>query len=74
MDRDLLTTLKALSDASRLRIIGLLAVRPYAIEELAAALDLAPGTVGLWLVSDHYDESEYYRDYDEFMRDARALA
>jgi DNA-binding transcriptional ArsR family regulator len=45
MDRDLLTTLKALSDASRLRIIGLLAVRPYAVEELAAALDLAPGTV-----------------------------
>ena len=45
MDRDLLVTLKALSDASRLRIIGLLAVRPYAVEELAAALDLAPGTV-----------------------------
>ena len=45
MDRELLVTLKALSDASRLRIIGLLAVRAYAVEELAAALDLAPGTV-----------------------------
>ncbi|MDQ6796107.1 MAG: DUF2087 domain-containing protein [Chloroflexota bacterium] len=45
MDRELLTALKALSDASRLRIVGLLAVRPYAVEELAAALELAPGTV-----------------------------
>ena len=35
MDHDLLVTLKALSDASRLRIVGLLAARPYAVEELA---------------------------------------
>ncbi|HEX2132671.1 MAG TPA: FdtA/QdtA family cupin domain-containing protein [Actinophytocola sp.] len=33
----------------------------------------APGTVGLWLVSEPYDESEYYRDYDEYLRDARAI-
>lgn len=45
MDRELLVTLKALSDASRLRIVGLLAARPYAVEELAAALELSPGTV-----------------------------
>ena len=45
MDRELLTAPKALSDASRLRIVGLLAARPYAVEELAAALELAPGTV-----------------------------
>ena len=45
MDRDLLVTLKALSDASRLRIVGLLAARPYAVEELADDLRLAPGTV-----------------------------
>ncbi|HEY6058078.1 MAG TPA: metalloregulator ArsR/SmtB family transcription factor [Candidatus Limnocylindrales bacterium] len=45
MDHDLLTTLKALSDASRLRIVGLLAARPYAVQELAAALDLDPATV-----------------------------
>jgi DNA-binding transcriptional ArsR family regulator len=45
MDRDLLVTLKALSDASRLRIVGLLASRPYAVEELADDLRLAPGTV-----------------------------
>ncbi len=45
MDDDLLATLKALSDASRLRMVGLLAVRPYAVEELAAAVELTPGTV-----------------------------
>jgi DNA-binding HxlR family transcriptional regulator len=45
MDDDLLATLKALSDASRLRIVGLLAARPYAVEELAAAVELTPGTV-----------------------------
>jgi DNA-binding HxlR family transcriptional regulator len=45
MDQELLTTLKALSDASRLRIIGLLVERPHAVEELADALRLAPGTV-----------------------------
>lgn len=46
MDPELLTALKALSDASRLRIVGLLAGgRRLAVEELAAALDLTPGTV-----------------------------
>ena len=45
MDADLLLTLKALSDASRLRIVGLLAARPYTVEELAASVELTPGTV-----------------------------
>jgi DNA-binding transcriptional ArsR family regulator len=45
MNSQLLATLKALSDASRLRIVGLLAARPYAVEELASALTLSPGTV-----------------------------
>lgn len=45
MNPELLTTLKALSDASRLRIVGLLAARPHAVEELACALALSPGTV-----------------------------
>lgn len=45
MDDDLLLTLKALSDASRLRIVGLLAARPHAVEELAAAVELTPGTI-----------------------------
>ncbi len=45
MDRDLLVVLKALSDASRLRIVGLLAGHPYAVEELAAAVELSAATV-----------------------------
>jgi DNA-binding transcriptional ArsR family regulator len=46
MDPDLLTALKALSDASRLRIVGLLADgRRLAVEQLAAALELTPATV-----------------------------
>jgi DNA-binding transcriptional ArsR family regulator len=45
MDDELLATLKALSDASRLRIVGLLAARPYSVEELAAAVELTPGTI-----------------------------
>jgi DNA-binding transcriptional ArsR family regulator len=45
MDEALLRTLKALSDASRLRIVGLLAARPMDVEELADAVELSPGTV-----------------------------
>ena len=46
MDPDLLTALKALSDASRLRIVGLLADgRRMAVEQLAQALKLTPATV-----------------------------
>jgi len=46
MDPDLLIALKALSDASRLRIVGLLADgRRMAVEQLAAALELTPATV-----------------------------
>jgi dTDP-4-dehydrorhamnose 3,5-epimerase-like enzyme len=37
-------------------------------------INFSPGTVGLWLVSEPYDESEYYRDYDEFRTDARSVA
>lgn len=46
MDTELLAALKALSDASRLRIVGLLAGgRRLSVEELADALGLAPATV-----------------------------
>jgi DNA-binding transcriptional ArsR family regulator len=46
VDSQLLRALKALSDPSRLRIVGLLAGgRRLSVEELAAALDLTPGTV-----------------------------
>ncbi|MEW6401855.1 MAG: metalloregulator ArsR/SmtB family transcription factor [Chloroflexota bacterium] len=36
---------KALADANRLRIVGLLAQRPYSVEELAALLNLKASTV-----------------------------
>ena len=46
MDDELLRALKALSDASRLRVVGLLASgRRMAVEELATDLGLSPGTV-----------------------------
>jgi DNA-binding HxlR family transcriptional regulator len=46
MDPELLVALKALSDASRLRIVGLLADgRRMAVEQLAASLELTPATV-----------------------------
>jgi biotin operon repressor len=42
---DLLPIFKALADANRLKIIGLLAQRPYSGEELAALLGLKASTV-----------------------------
>ena len=42
---ELVLFFKALADASRLKILGLLAGRPYSGEELAALLDLKPSTV-----------------------------
>ena len=46
IERQLLVSLKALSDASRLRIVGLLAGgRRMSVADLAGALGLTPGTV-----------------------------
>jgi len=42
---ELLTFFKALADANRLKIVGLLAEKPYSVEELAALLKLKPSTV-----------------------------
>jgi predicted transcriptional regulator len=42
---ELLEFFKALSDANRLKIVGLLAQREYSVEEMAAMLDLRPPTV-----------------------------
>lgn len=44
-DDELLTFFKALADANRLRIVGLLARGPESVEALATALDLRPSTV-----------------------------
>jgi DNA-binding transcriptional ArsR family regulator len=41
----LLTFFKSLADANRLRIVGLLAHRPHAVEELAEVLGLRPSTI-----------------------------
>jgi biotin operon repressor len=45
MSEELVTFFKALSDANRLRIVGLLAQQPYSVEELAALLGLKASTV-----------------------------
>ncbi len=44
-EAELLAFFKALADANRLRIVGLLARAPASVEELAAALSLRPSTV-----------------------------
>ena len=44
-DDQLLVFFKALADASRLKIVGLLARQPYTVEQLAAMLHLRPSTV-----------------------------
>ena len=45
MDEQLLAALKALADASRLAIVGLLAKQPRSVDELAAAMGLSAPTV-----------------------------
>lgn len=45
MTEELLGFYKALADANRLKIVGLLAARSYSVEELAALLNLRPSTV-----------------------------
>jgi DNA-binding HxlR family transcriptional regulator len=44
-DEQLLTFFKAMADANRLKIVGLLAQQPYSVEQLAALLNLRPPTV-----------------------------
>ena len=45
MSDELVVFFKALADANRLKIIGLLARRGYSVEELAALLNIKPPTV-----------------------------
>ena len=45
MSEELVTFFKALADANRLKIVGLLAQQPYSVEQLAALLKLRPSTV-----------------------------
>ncbi len=69
MDPQLLEALRAIADASRLRLIGLLAARPMAVEELAAASGLSAGTVVHHLKrleATGLVESEAHRPYVEY--------
>ena len=45
MSEELVAFFKALADANRLKIVGLLAQQPYSVEQLAALLELRPSTV-----------------------------
>ena len=45
MSEELVAFFKALADANRLKIVGLLAQQPYSVEQLAAILHLRPSTV-----------------------------
>lgn len=45
MSEELVSFFKALADANRLKIVGLLAQQPYSVEQLAAILGLRPSTV-----------------------------
>ncbi len=45
MEDELLSFYKALADANRLKILGLLARQPYSVEQLAALLALKPATI-----------------------------
>lgn len=45
MSEELVTFFKALADSNRLKIVGLLAEKPYSVEELAELLQLKPSTV-----------------------------
>ena len=43
--QELLAFFKALADANRLKILGLLATEEMTVEQLAAVLDLRPSTI-----------------------------
>jgi len=45
MSEELVVFFKALADANRLKIVGLLARQPYSVEQLAAILHLRPSTI-----------------------------
>jgi len=79
MSEELVTFFKALADKNRLKIVGLLAEKPYSVEELAALVGLKPPTVShhlaklveAGLVKAHSES--YYNVYqlDQAMLEAR---
>jgi biotin operon repressor len=82
MSEELAAFFKALADANRLKIVGLLAQQPYSGEQLAAILNLRPSTIShhlsklseVGLVSARADS--YYNIYhleEEALRKTRLL-
>lgn len=82
MSEELVAFFKALADANRLKIVGLLAQQPYSVEQLAAILHLRASTVShhlsklaqVGLVSARVDG--YYNVYqleEEALRKVRLL-
>jgi predicted transcriptional regulator len=82
MSEELVAFFKALADANRLKIVGLLAQQPYSVEQLAAILHLRPSTIShhlsklaeVGLVSARADS--YYNVYqleEEALRRTRLL-
>src|SRR5512139_1303705 len=79
-NQELLEFFKALADANRLKIIGLLAQSPSSVEQIASALNLHSSTVShhltrlakTGLVSAHPDS--YYSVYQLETRQLEAMA
>jgi dTDP-4-dehydrorhamnose 3,5-epimerase-like enzyme len=67
----------AVDDGTRTRVFSLnrsytgLYIPSMVWRELA---NFSSGSVALVLASEHYSEADYYREYDAFAHDARALA
>ena len=83
MSEELVTFFKALADKNRLKIVGLLAEKPYSVEELATLLDLKPPTVShhlaklveVGLVNSHTESyySVYRLDQSVLQEKARTM-
>jgi predicted transcriptional regulator len=80
---ELVTFFKALADKNRLKIVGLLAEKPYSVEELATLLGLKPPTVShhlaklvdVGLVKSHTESyySVYQLDQDMLKEKTRSM-
>jgi biotin operon repressor len=81
MNDELLALFKALADASRLKIVGLLAQHPYSGEELSALLGLKPSTVShhlsklaeVGLVSAKAEKTRLLFSHDDLVTVASAM-
>jgi predicted transcriptional regulator len=76
MSEELVTFFKALADANRVKIVSLLAEKPYSVEELAALLKLKPPTIShhlAKLVEAGLVESQTESYYNVYRLDRSAL-